>query len=60
LLDPSTLLIALALDIVGVSRAFLPALGLVTRLQLEIAQLPSVLILSFLRFWLEPKRPRGS
>src|SRR6516162_5897649 len=42
LLDPSTLLIALALDIVGVSRAFLPALGLVTRLQLEIAQLPSV------------------
>jgi hypothetical protein len=42
LLDPSALLIAMALDIVGVSRASLPALGPVTRLQLEIAQLSRV------------------
>jgi hypothetical protein len=33
LLDPSTLLIAMALDIVGVDSAFLAALGLVSRLQ---------------------------
>ena len=32
LLDPSTLLIAVALDIVGVGSAFLAALGLVSRL----------------------------
>src|ERR1700722_4787423 len=42
LLDPSTLLIAVALDIVGVGGAFLAALGLVSRLQLQIAQLPGV------------------
>jgi hypothetical protein len=42
LLDPSTLLIAVALDIVGVGSAFLAALGLVSRLQLQIAQLLGV------------------
>ena len=42
LLDPSTLLIAVALDIVGVGGVFLAALGLVSRLQLQIAQLLGV------------------
>src|ERR1700677_4805613 len=42
LLDPSALLIAMALDIVRVGRASLAARGLVSRFQLQIAQLPRV------------------
>ena len=42
LLDPSALLIAMALDIVRVGHASLAARGLVPRFQLQIAQLPRV------------------
>ena len=42
LLDPPALLIAMALDIVSVSCASLAAFGFITRLQLQIAQLPGV------------------
>src|SRR5580700_9366238 len=42
LLDPSALLIAMALDIVRVGRASLATRGLVPRFQLQIAQLPRV------------------
>src|ERR1700722_14021790 len=42
LLDPPALLIAMALDIVSVSRASLAAFGFISRLQLQIAQLPGV------------------
>ena len=42
LLDPSALLIAMALDIVRVGRASLTARGLVPRFQLQIAQLRRV------------------
>jgi Integrase core domain len=42
LLDPPALLIAMALDIVSVSSASLAAFGFITRLQLQIAQLPGV------------------
>ena len=42
LLDPSALLIAMALDIVSVGRASLAAFGFISRLQLQIAQLPGV------------------
>ena len=40
--DPSTLLIAMALDIVGAAGAFLAAVGFVPRLQFQIAQLLGV------------------
>jgi hypothetical protein len=39
LLDPSAVLIAMALDVVGASGAPLAAFGFVSRLQLQIAQL---------------------
>ena len=42
MLDPPALLIAMALDIVGMGRAFLATLGLVPRFQFQIAQLPRV------------------
>src|ERR1700761_3145391 len=42
LLDPPALLIAMALDMVSVSCASLAAFGFITRLQLQIAQLPGV------------------
>src|SRR5271156_3511841 len=42
LVDPSALLIAMALDIVPVGYASLAARGLVPRFQLQIAQLPRV------------------
>ena len=42
LLDPAPLLLAVALDVVGVGRAFLAARRLVACLQLEIAQLLGV------------------
>src|ERR1700720_4825537 len=42
LLDPPALLIAMALDIVSVSCASLAAFGFISRLQLQIAQLPGV------------------
>jgi len=42
LLDPPALLIAMALDIVGMSRAFLATLSPVPRFQFQIAQLSGV------------------
>ena len=42
LLDPASFLIAMALDVVGMSRALLAAVGLVSRFQLEVAQLLGV------------------
>jgi hypothetical protein len=42
LLDPPALLIAMALDIVGMSRALLATLGPVPRFQFQIAQLSRV------------------
>jgi hypothetical protein len=42
LFDPSALLIAMTLNIVGLGGALLPALGFVSRLQLQIAQLLGV------------------